>query len=254
MHFVKKNLEIDGLKLAYLDNQLENADQTVVVYPPGAHSSDTFVKLFANAQNISSHLIIVDYPGRGDSDILPSEDNFASFADIFLQFQEKLALKNVIGMGFSFGTMLITTMLSINLVAFSKVFLVTPGEYLKPQYRKILKTVFKPAQYSPKVRNLYYQLLTRIPLFVNLKSTDPESILEQWTATLNFHIPAKSINTPALLVFCKNDNILNPESKERVRKFYAIHQETVIDFPHLEKISNSDYQNTIIKLLQDWIE
>jgi len=101
MKETKKIIELNKLKIAYLDNEF-TSNKTVVFIHGNSMNSESFKNQFDNSELNKLRLLALDLPGHGDSE---STYNYSviQFINVISSFCMHLKLKNFILVGHSLG-------------------------------------------------------------------------------------------------------------------------------------------------------
>ena len=95
----EKSVSIDGLNIAYKD---EGTGTVILCLHAIGHSSKDFESLY-RLDTLKYRVISLDFPGHGNSQNFEKEVSASNFANIVLQFIDKLNLKKIIIVGNSIG-------------------------------------------------------------------------------------------------------------------------------------------------------
>ena len=94
-----KTISLDGLNIAYKD---EGTGTVILCLHAIGHSSKDFESLY-RLDTSKYRIISLDFPGHGNSQSFEKDVSASNFANIVLQFIDKLNLKNIIIVGNSIG-------------------------------------------------------------------------------------------------------------------------------------------------------
>tara|TARA_R110002049_G_scaffold95397_8_gene234277 strand:- start:2840 stop:3655 length:816 start_codon:yes stop_codon:yes gene_type:complete len=101
MNSVKKTTEINSLKIAYLDNEVQS-DKTLVFIHGNSMDSKGFKNQFNSSDLNKFRLLALDFPGHGNSEKTNSY-SVIQFIDVISSFCSRLKLQNFIIAGHSLG-------------------------------------------------------------------------------------------------------------------------------------------------------
>jgi hypothetical protein len=190
----------------------------LVLFPPGLGESKHYDYLI-NSQNDKYGMITFDLPG-----VNPEwcDTKVKDIAYEISKILNELKNKNLILIGDSYGGVLLIEALR-SYKGISTNVLLGSGEFFDPFTTTILKSLFWLPSKSSLVKRIYAKALHMIGLFKIGKYTDKqlEVINRRWLEILDYKLPTnyKCLNR-TYLVKGSGDIILNPGSKEKLRKIF----------------------------------
>lgn len=228
---VEKYIEIDGLTLHYIDNEVQSSE-IVFIFPPGIEDA-RFIEYFS-PDKMYFRTIAISYPSRYKSDPLgdaeDSSDKIAVYTSKLVVELSKGA-KHLNLVGFSFGTMIITKILQQHYDAVAKPFgdkieviLVNAGEFFPDNFVPTFKKIFTPLQENEMLRELVRKAVTKIP-FVKDDQLVPENsknLNAQWLDVLEYRINLeKSVDVSTKIIIGDHDQLIKSGSLEKLAKVFT---------------------------------
>ncbi|MFH0962266.1 MAG: alpha/beta hydrolase [archaeon] len=236
----KKRVKVKGSRISYYDNCCRNPEKTLVFLQPGDLLGNS-IEDFLRERNLKFRILSPDYPGRGESDC--TEDNsIPALAERILAWKRALKLKRPVLIGVSFGAAVANEIIARGKRCdFEKAFIVLGGEYFRPVGKAAINFFFYPCRFSETLRKIYrFLVVSTIPALSGLYSVDLRSINEQWLSIVNYKLPlpGKEVSLPVVLINSKNDRVIDPSSKGKLRVLYKGCREYSIKAPHDLKLLN----------------
>lgn len=233
----RKKIEILSGSINYLESGI---GQSIIFIHGGFGNAPDLMEW---AKNVFPNfkLIVPFLPGHGSHDL--KNDNYREILNSFSQFGQKFDLKNCVLWGHSFGGRIVFDLLTQNLFDAQKAVLISP--LLTPINKNIAKVSF--GIIKDYVRDLKGSRLSsrkEVPIQTYFKNSK-----KIWSILRNLDSVNSPINTPLLLIWGENDNVVplheNRNSVEKLKPdFYR-----QFKGGHFNFFNNSE----ISKLMRDFI-
>lgn len=94
-------LEIDGLNINYIEENEDASKSVLIVHGWGANLKT--VRPIVNLLKHNFHVVAIDLPGHGESDIPKEKFGTKDFSEIIVKFMQMKNLNNIYYIGHSFG-------------------------------------------------------------------------------------------------------------------------------------------------------
>jgi pimeloyl-ACP methyl ester carboxylesterase len=226
----------------------------LLLLSPGVRDSrywDRYVDLLPGKYRI----IAPDYPGRGGSLNVQPQRTITDIADHINILLENLNVGNVTIFAQCFGTMIAIEMLRNS--AFTrdivkKVVLITPGDYVKPIFRKIFIPLFTPTTKSKKIRTVYCHALRKWAILKKLKQEEALALNYQWLSVLHYKTPSDfCFDKPTLIIRSKHDYIVDPASYNNIYAIFPNSETTMVNEPHI--LPKEDVRRIIVEIVNPFL-
>jgi len=261
MKFSDKYLNSDGIKIHYLDNDI-NSDELIVILPPGFYDARFIDDLKLNIDN--KRFISITYPSRYKSDELSDTNSVEKISDYILKFLEKFLInnkeiKNIKIIGFSFGTTIATIIVQKldSSIYKCELCFVNPGEYFNKKLKSFLKFMFSPARKYSLYRKFLKLVLCNITNTFD-STYFPESRLkainDQWLSILDYELSDIVIDIPTVLIIGEKDMVIDKNSIDKLESVFINSKKMTYSGNHLfDYLKSKDYIESIKPLIMKFI-
>lgn len=203
-------VDINGISVSYTDV----GDGEPVVLLHGWGSSFTAFNYIINSFSDKFRMIAPDFPGFGNSEMIPDAWDVSDYVNFFVSFLEKLDIKNPVLVGHSFGGRVIIKSVGSGLVNPKKIILldsagVKPKKSLKSRVRLASFKTVKAVLSFPLWKSATVNLLDKARAYFGSSDYNnaPEVLRRTLVRVVNEDLTGymPSIKAPTLLIWGEND-------------------------------------------------
>ncbi len=223
------------------------AQRTIAIVPPGGVNIDWNIALSNDAHNISMHefietsnIVIFDYPGIGKAPAA-KHAKLEELAVRFITTLEDLGFQKVVLIGISFGGCVANEMIDKKPELFTKIVIAASGEFLFFPIKQIFISMVFINIYLPFTSSLIkFLLVDVVKFFEPFDLNDVHSLVIMGRSVFKYKIGKQQHNTPAQLIFLKNDCVVRPDSIPKMLAKYPNNTVINLDIHHRKSLDKNE--------------